>query len=261
MNLSTIHTRLHIFISSEDKTTIAWQHTSPFHSINNTGNLILYTDGSELQTGGVVAGVVMLDGGRIVGRWSIEQWRGIKVYDGELAGIARALTETSRTSLFFKHIWIFTDNQAAIRNSLKLSPHPGQLISLQIQQLTKHLLDSNLDLQLHLHSVPGHTQVLKAMIKLTNLQNKQLSIPNPYRADTSHWQNWRHRLDILPFQSRTSTGLKYQILQRADNLALFTSILQLLLQHHSTTTYPNTNWQKSHNSDLVIVISNPILVE
>jgi len=84
---------------------------------------------------------------------------GIKVYIEELAGIARALTEASRTSLSFKHIWIFTDNQAAIRNSFKLSPYPGQQISLQIQQLTKHLLDSNLDLRLHLHCVPGHTGI------------------------------------------------------------------------------------------------------
>src|SRR5438270_1315611 len=101
----------------------------------------------------------MMHGGRIVGRWSIGLGLGIKVYDGELAGIARALTEASRTSLLFKHIWIFTNNQAAIRNCYKLTPHPGQQISLQIQQLTQDLLDSNQDLELHLHWVPGHTGI------------------------------------------------------------------------------------------------------
>ena len=156
INLPTLHPRLHISISYEDKTTTARQYTCLFNSINNSDDLILYTDSSELQRGGVGAGVVMIHGGRIVDRWSVGLGMGIKVYDGELAGIARALTEASRTSLSFKHIWIFTDNQAAIRNSFKLSPHPGQQISLQIQQLTKHLLNCDLDRQLHLHWVPGH---------------------------------------------------------------------------------------------------------
>ena len=94
-----------------------------------------------------------------MGRWSVGLGLGMKVYDGELAGIAKALREASRTSLSFKHIWIFTDNQAAIRNSYKLCPHPGQQISLQIQQLSKDLLDSDQDLNLHLHWVPGHTGI------------------------------------------------------------------------------------------------------
>ena len=159
LNLPIFHPRLHISISPEDKATTARQHTTLFNSINNTENLLLYTDGSELQNGGVGAGVVMMHGGRILGRWKVGLGLGMKVYDGELAGIARALTEASRTSLSFKHIWIFTDNQAAIRNCYKLSPHPGQQISLEIQQLTQDLLDSNQDLQLHLHWVPGHSGI------------------------------------------------------------------------------------------------------
>ena len=101
----------------------------------------------------------MMYDGVIVGMWKVGLGMGMKVYDGELAGIVRALTEASRTSLSCKHIWIFTDNQAAIRNSYKLIPHPGHQISLQIQQLTMPLLDSDMDLQLHLHWVPGHPGV------------------------------------------------------------------------------------------------------
>ena len=158
-NLSDSTSRLDVTISSEDKATAAQQHISLFNNINNTDNLILYTDGSELESGGVGAGVVMMYGGRIVGRWCEGLGMGMKVYDRELVGIARALTEASRTSLSFKHIWVFTDNQAAISNSHRLTPHPGQQISLKIQQLTKNLLDSDLDLQLHLHWVPGHTGI------------------------------------------------------------------------------------------------------
>jgi len=150
INLPTLHTCIHISISSEDKTTTARQHTSLFNIINNSDQLILYKDGSKLQSRRVGAGVVMMHEGKIVERWRVGLGMGMKVYDGELAGIARALTEASRTSQSFKHIWIFRDNQAAIKNSLKLSPHPAQKISLQIKQLTKHLLDSDLDLQLHL---------------------------------------------------------------------------------------------------------------
>src|SRR5437588_3688411 len=75
----------------------------------------------------------MMYDGHVVGRWRVGLGLGMKVYDGELVGIARALTSASRTSLSFKHIWIFTDNQAAIINSFRLSPHPGQQVSLQIQ--------------------------------------------------------------------------------------------------------------------------------
>lgn len=178
INLPTLHTRLHISISSEDNNTTAKQHISLFNSINNSENLILYTDGSELENGRVGAGVVMMHGGNIVGRWRVGLGMGLKVYDGELAGIARALTEASRTSLSFKHIWIFTDNQAAIRNSFKLSPHPGQQISLQIQQLTKHLLDSDLDLQLHLHWVPGHTGI-QGNDEADTLEKQAAEYPQP----------------------------------------------------------------------------------
>jgi len=46
----------------------------------------------------------MMYGGRIVGRLTVGLGVGMKVYDRELAGIARVLTEASRTSLSFKHI-------------------------------------------------------------------------------------------------------------------------------------------------------------
>src|SRR5207237_8512256 len=144
-NLSHQNNRLHISISPEDKDTAARQHKILFNKINNKDNPILYTDGSELQSGGVGAGVVMMYDGHVVGRWRVGLGLGMKVYDRELVGIARALTAASRTSLSFKHIWIFTDNQAAIINSFKLSTHPRQQVSLQIQQLTKDLLDSDLE--------------------------------------------------------------------------------------------------------------------
>ncbi|CUS06705.1 unnamed protein product, partial [Tuber aestivum] len=120
--------RLDITISQEDKDTPAKSHITLLNSLNPSENLVLYTDGSELESGGVGAGVVMHVGG-IVGRWRVGLGFGMKVYDGELVGIARGLTEASRSSLSFKHIWVFTDNQAAIINSHRLSPHPGQQIS------------------------------------------------------------------------------------------------------------------------------------
>src|SRR5207237_6246727 len=134
-NLSHQNTRLHNSIRPEDKDTADRQHKILFNKINNKDNLILYTDGSELQSGGVGAGVVMMYDGQVVGRWTVGLGLAMKVYDGELVGIARALTEASRTSLSFKHIWIFTDNQAAIINSFRLSIHPGQQVTLQLQQL------------------------------------------------------------------------------------------------------------------------------
>ncbi|CUS06679.1 unnamed protein product, partial [Tuber aestivum] len=158
-NLPDTTSRLDITISQEDKDTAAKSHITLLNSLDNSENLVLYTDGSELQNGGVGAGVVMMHGGGIVGRWRVGLGCGMKVYDGELVGIASALTEASRSSLSFKHILVFTDNQAAISNSHRLSPHPGQQISQQIQQLTKDLLSSDLDIQLHLSWVPSHTGI------------------------------------------------------------------------------------------------------
>ncbi|CUS06783.1 unnamed protein product, partial [Tuber aestivum] len=158
-NLPDTTSRFDITISQEDKDTAAKSHITLLNSLDDSENLVLYTDGSALQNGGVGAGVVMMHGGGIVGRWRVGLGCGMKVYHGELVGIARALTEASRSSLSFKHIWVFTDNQAAISNSHRLSPHPGQQISQQIQQLTKDLLSSDLDLQLHLHWVPSHTGI------------------------------------------------------------------------------------------------------
>jgi len=68
INIPALHTRLHISISSEDKTTTARQHSFLFNSINNSDNLILYRDGSELQSGRVGAGVVMIHRRRSVDR-------------------------------------------------------------------------------------------------------------------------------------------------------------------------------------------------
>ena len=81
-NLSQQNNRLHISISSEDKDTTARQHKVLFNTINNRDNLILYTDGSELQSGGVGAGVVMMYDGQVVGRWRVGLGLGMKVYDG-----------------------------------------------------------------------------------------------------------------------------------------------------------------------------------
>ena len=60
VNLPTLQNRLHISISPEDKAATSRQHLSLFNSINNTDNLILYTDGSELKNGRVGAGGVMI---------------------------------------------------------------------------------------------------------------------------------------------------------------------------------------------------------
>jgi len=85
----------------------------------------------------------MMHRGRIVDGWRIRLGLGMKLYDEKLAGIARALTETIRTSLSFMYMSIFTNKEAVIWNSYTISRHTGHEISLQIQQLTKHLLDSD----------------------------------------------------------------------------------------------------------------------
>ena len=61
--------------------------------------------------------------------------RHVEVYDTELVGILQATILTPEwieANLSTSTIWIFVDNQAAIRRCTKPHPTPGQHLSLQI---------------------------------------------------------------------------------------------------------------------------------
>jgi hypothetical protein len=66
-----------------------------------------------------------------------------KVYDAELLGILKAAQKCfqicQRNNLTKRHIWIFTDNQAAIQHLNTLKPGPGQSTSLALSTISHNL--------------------------------------------------------------------------------------------------------------------------
>ena len=57
-------------------------------------------------------------------------------------------------------IWIFIDNQAAIRRCTKPHPSPGQHLSLQIIENLQTILDMRPNTRVNIQWVPGHAEVL-----------------------------------------------------------------------------------------------------
>ena len=85
----------------------------------------------------------------------------MEVYDAELHGLAEA-ANIMRRAIFRmprkpKDIWLFCDNQAAIRRIDTLHPSAGQWAAIAIQHTAASLLQ--LGINTHICWVPGHTDV------------------------------------------------------------------------------------------------------
>ena len=80
----------------------------------------------------------------------------------ELFGILQATTyarQWTEENTNTRTIWIFVDNQAAIRRCTSLQPTPGQYLSLQILDNLQKILQCNSDVKINIQWVPGHTKV------------------------------------------------------------------------------------------------------
>ena len=85
----------------------------------------------------------------------------MEVYDAEMWAIQKAVELSVTTNLIFylhtQHIWIFSDNQSAVKRIAKPTPGPGFNLVISILKYAKLL--KNKDIQLHISWVPGHSDV------------------------------------------------------------------------------------------------------
>ncbi len=121
--------------------------------LNNT---ICYTDGSKLEKNLGAKLCYMYN--NITGQKSWNLGTIMKVYDAELFAIAQALRWTLKENLQrTKDIWIFSDNQAAIKRIQKSRSEPEQHLALQCQQSLQTLV--NADFTSHIHWVSEHEDI------------------------------------------------------------------------------------------------------
>ena len=85
-----------------------------------------------------------------------------EVFDTELYGILQATDYARRWSARDREtntIWIFVDNQAAIRRSLSPAATAGQHLAIRIINNLSDILQARPNIKINIHWVPGHTEV------------------------------------------------------------------------------------------------------
>jgi ribonuclease HI len=131
------------------------QHQSTLH---DKKHLSLYTDGSLLE-GRAGAGVFASQAGQAAHESQHHLGKEMEVFDAELYGIAKGtevavkLVKEEETT----DVWIFCDNQAAVRRMGTTVTQPGQEYILCAYQHAMTL--QTMDIQTHIHQVSGHMEV------------------------------------------------------------------------------------------------------
>jgi ribonuclease HI len=144
-----------IHIPTRTKTETANQHKEqPQSTVQDKKHLYLYTDGSLLE-GRAGVGVFASQAGQTVHQSQYYLGKEMEVFDAELYGIAKAtevavkLVKVEETT----DVWIFCDNQAAIRWMATRVAQRGQAYILCAYQHATTL--KTMDIHTHIHWVPG----------------------------------------------------------------------------------------------------------
>ena len=153
-----------VSIPRQKKVVVAEAHTNLTNMlVNNPEHLLIYTDRSQNNAGSNGIGLVAThtQHPHKEAQWNLG--RHIEVYDAELSGILQAtlyarqwLEDNTNTNT----LWIFIDNQAAIRRCTKHPPSLGQDLSLQIIENLPTILAMRLNTRVNIQWVPGHADVL-----------------------------------------------------------------------------------------------------
>ena len=123
-----IKSRVKTHISPLSKEKEAKAHEAQYAMLKNDNrNIVCYTDGSMLKEN-IGAGTVVEMTGEAVMEATYPIGHQQEVYDAELLGILKAAKTCfqicQRNNLTKRHIWIFTDNQAAIQRLNTFKPGP-----------------------------------------------------------------------------------------------------------------------------------------
>ena len=90
----------------------------------------------------------------------------VEVYDTELYGILQATNFAKKWTATGRNpetdtIWIFVNNQAAIRRSLSPIATAGKHLSIRIINNLNDILQIRPDIKINIQWVPGHTRVVR----------------------------------------------------------------------------------------------------
>src|SRR6266705_2893381 len=155
--------RATIKIPKQKKEEVAESHISLVNSlVNNPSHLLIYTDGSQTTDNSNGTGLVAIHANHHhrEGKWNLGCH--VEVYDTELFGILQATSyarQWIQQDPQTRTIWIFVDNQAAIRRCLSPQPTAGQHLALQIQDNIAMIIQSRSDIMVNIQWVPGHTAI------------------------------------------------------------------------------------------------------
>lgn len=158
-------------------------------------NLIVYTDGSLTKVHSFYrsgAAAVLFHKDREVKALKKSIGGRASIYDAEMAGLAMAAKSACRFAkrkTCINHIFIFADNNAAIRSAFDPKPGPAQLYAIQTHHTLRKFLNCHQDNKVTIAWCPGHKNV-KGNERADALAKKARDGPcnEPHTATLAHAQ-------------------------------------------------------------------------
>jgi ribonuclease HI len=240
-----------IHIPTEPKDIAAKNHTNKHLSTHaNAQHLCFYTDGSLLE-GKAGAGIHASQANETIHESKYYLGTETEVFDAEIYGMMKA-TETAIRLTRDEHItdiWIFCDNQSAVRRMRDKRPLPGQEYILKTHHNAEIL--SNRNIKLHIHWVPGHVNVKgneRADI-LAKQGTEGKRQPRDSNTSITHLrrknkeqqlQDWTKRWPTLnrgrQYHGRPATNI-HPLLRNHPSRKLVSTVIQLRTGHGYTRQY------------------------
>ena len=222
---------LDIQVSEESKETAAQEHQRKhFFTHMDATQICFYTDGSLLE-GKAGAGIYASRADQTVHESKYYLGEEAEVFDAELYGIMKA-TETATKLTRNQNItdvWIFCDNQSAVRRMRDKRPTPGQEYILKTHQSAETLAAR--DIKTHIHWVPGHINVKgnERADKLAKEGTEEKRMPRDCSTSITHLKRKNKELQLATWNQRWP-GLKRG---RSYNGRPATNLHPLLRNHPS----------------------------
>jgi ribonuclease HI len=137
-------------------------HNETIKQFYGTGNIAIYTDASDTETGkgigvGLVAYEYQVSGGKRTIRQTCRNiGRNQQVYNGELEGVTSAIELASSIANPGQQYYIYSDNKAGLIRLQKASDQPGQSYQIRAIKAANQLTEKGATLTIAW--VPGHTK-------------------------------------------------------------------------------------------------------
>ena len=245
-------TSVKIMISDNSKDDTAKAHTQQVaRLLADKKNIIAYSDGSMCQDKVGTGAVIYIPGLPAI-ELSIPMGCQVEVYDAELLGIKiaanKALHTIKSNGWKRKNVWIFVDNQAAIRRVTSLHHGPGQEIAIEIANISNQLKTLHCDLLIQW--VPGHTSIPgnEKADELAKHATEQQP-PREYQTSLSYlkrvvrgkmieeWKDWWHKHPNKGSEYSSPFLSKPNVLFKTGNRMLVATAVQLRTSHGYFKSY------------------------